>query len=193
MPFLYDAATTVVPRGKLEVYNKNEEPLPEGWAVDTRGLPTTDAAEVLHNIIHKAGGGIAPLGGVGETFGGHKGYGLGIMVDLFCAVLAGGKTSNHVNVEPGKVEDCHFFMAMDYGLFGRKAEIRQNMSTFLQELRATPRAAGQPRIYTHGEKEFESQEQKLRDGIPVNEKTLAELREIAAGQGLEAGAYLPGL
>jgi LDH2 family malate/lactate/ureidoglycolate dehydrogenase len=75
--FYYDAATTVVPRGKLEVYNKNGKPLPDQWALDAEGRPSSNAAEVLHNIIHKLGGGIAPLGGVGELYGGHKGYGVG--------------------------------------------------------------------------------------------------------------------
>jgi LDH2 family malate/lactate/ureidoglycolate dehydrogenase len=182
--FSYDAATTVVPRGKLEVYNKNGKALPDQWALDMEGRPSSNAAEVLHNIIHKLGGGIAPLGGVGELYGGHKGYGLGIIVDILTAGLSGGLTSNYVNVTPGHNGICHFFMAMDYGLFGDKKAIKEKLSTFLRELRESPRAEGCGRIYTHGEKEAEMMAERLNGQIPVHIKTLAELRGIAAAQGI---------
>ena len=74
-PFLFDAGTTVVPRGKLEGYNKREKPLPQGWALDAKGLGTRDAGDVIKNIIAKKGGGILPLGGKGELHTGYKGYG----------------------------------------------------------------------------------------------------------------------
>ncbi|MCL2058686.1 MAG: Ldh family oxidoreductase [Oscillospiraceae bacterium] len=187
--FLYDAATTVVPRGKIEVYSKNGQPLPEGWAVDVDGKASADADEILRNIIAKAGGGIAPLGGDTELYGGHKGYGLGIIVDLFCGVFSGGKTSNHQNLMPGSTDITHFFMAVDYGLFGGKEAIRENFSTFLQELRDSPRADGRQRIYTHGEKEQESRAQKLASGIPINAKTREEMHMIAAHQSLSYDDY----
>ena len=187
--FLYDAATTVVPRGKLEVYNKNNMPLPEGWAVDANGIGSANADEILRNLIAKSGGGIAPLGGDTEMYGGHKGYGLGIIVDLFCGVFSGGKTSNHINLEPGLTDITHFFMAIDYGIFGEKQSIRDNFSKFLQELRDSPKAEGQARIYTHGEKEFESMAQKLASGIPVNAKTRDEMRMIATYHSLDYDKY----
>jgi LDH2 family malate/lactate/ureidoglycolate dehydrogenase len=183
--FSYDAATTVVPRGKLEVYNKNNKPLPEQWALDAAGNSSTNAGEVLQNIIHRAGGGIAPLGGVGELSGGHKGYGLGIIVDLFTALFSGGLTSNYVNVEPGLNGICHCFIAVDYGIFGSKAEIKKNVSAFLRELRGSKKAEGQMRIYTHGEKEAEMMESRINGLIPVNEKTYAEFQEIAKSCGVD--------
>jgi LDH2 family malate/lactate/ureidoglycolate dehydrogenase len=183
VPFSYDAATTVVPRGKLEVYHKNGTALPDQWALDAGGRPSTDAAEVLYNIIHKLGGGIAPLGGVGELYGGHKGYGLGLIVDIFTAVFSGGLTSNYVNVTPGINGICHYFMAVDYGLFGDKQSIKARLSAFLQELRSSMKAEGQERVYTHGEKEAEMMASRLAGQIPVNGKTLAEMQEIAAKQG----------
>ncbi|MDR3121634.1 MAG: Ldh family oxidoreductase [Clostridiales bacterium] len=190
-PFLYDAATTVVPRGKLEVYHKNEKPLPDGWAVDVQGRGSNDADEIIKNLIVKAGGGIAPLGGSSELYGGHKGYGLGIIVDLFCGVLSGGKTSNHLNLEPGRTDITHFFLAIDYALFGEKSVIRESFSTFLRELRESPKADGQTRIYTHGEKEYESRAEKRASGIPVNVKTLREMQEIAAALSLRCEDYFP--
>ncbi|MBQ2767449.1 MAG: Ldh family oxidoreductase [Clostridia bacterium] len=186
--FWFDAATTVVTRGKLEVYGKKEAPLPQGWAADETGADCADASRVLQNIIGKLGGGIFPLGGCSEESGSHKGYGLGIIVELFTAILAGGTTSPHV--KNGGNADCSFcFMALDYGICGDKAEIKANMSTLLRELRESPKADGHDRIYTHGEKEMESMRDKLENGIPVNDKTIAELRAIGAQLGLDYDDY----
>jgi len=187
--FLYDAATSVVPRGKIEVYNKNNKPLPDGWAVDTDGNGCADADVIIKNLIAKSGGGIAPLGGNTELYGGHKGYGLGIIVDLFCAILSGGKTSNHLNLIPGHTDITHFFMAIDYGLFGDKQSLSDNLSRFLTELRDSPKAEGESRIYTHGEKEYESKKEKLVSGVPVNAATRDEMRMIASFHSLDYDAY----
>jgi LDH2 family malate/lactate/ureidoglycolate dehydrogenase len=176
--FWFDAATTVVTRGKLEVFGKKEEPLPMAWAVDETGQPCNDAPRVIGNIIGKLGGGIMPLGGASPETGSHKGYGLGIIVELFTSILAGGTTAPHVR-NSGNSDTSFCFWAIDYGIFGDKKTIRQSMSTLLAELRASPRAEGQERIYTHGEKEFESRIEKLKTGIPVNEKTLTEMRRIS--------------
>jgi LDH2 family malate/lactate/ureidoglycolate dehydrogenase len=188
--FSYDASTTVVPRGKIEVYRKNAEPLPENWAVDSEGSPTTDAGIVIDNIIRKAGGGIAPLGGLGMLHGGHKGYGLGIIVDLFTAVFSNGLTSNYVNRKPDHTGICHYFMAVDYGIFGDKAAIKSNMSKFLQELRDSKKAEGQSRIYTHGEKAAELMARRIDSQIPVSAKTIDEIRSIAERQGV---AFISGV
>jgi len=178
--FSYDASTTVVPRGKLEVYRKNGQPLPDNWALDANGNPCYDAAIVVDNIIAKAGGGIAPLGGLGTLHGGHKGYGLSIIVDMFSAVFSSGLTSNHVNRKPGSTGICHYFMVIDYGIFGSKTSIREGMSKFLQEIRDSRKAEGYERIYTHGEKESELMAQRKNGQIPVNEKTLEEMKNIAS-------------
>ena len=188
--FSYDASTTVVPRGKLEVYRKNGEPLPEHWALDANGKPCTDAAVVVENIIAKAGGGIAPLGGMGTLNGGHKGYGLSIIVDLFSAVISSGLTSNYVNRKPGHTGICHYFMAIDYGVFGDKVSIKAGMSKFLQELRDSKKAEGKTRIFTHGEREAELMAQRAEGEIPVNEKTLEEMKNIARSLKLPESALL---
>ena len=177
--FSYDISTTVVPRGKLEVYRKNDQPLPDNWGLDANGNPCNDAAIIIDNIIAKAGGGIAPLGGLGTLHGGHKGYGLSIIVDVFSAVISGGLTSNYVNRKPDHTGICHYFMAIDYGIFGDKASIKTGLSKFLQEIRDSRKAEGHNRIYTHGEKEAELMSQRINTQIPVNEKTLQEMRTLA--------------
>ena len=189
IPFTFDAATTVVPRGKLEVYAKRDGAIKDGWALDENGHPSTDASRVLNNIIQKTGGGILPLGGAGEETSGYKGYGFAMLCEICTAILSGGATSNYIYKKPGRAEICHFFMAIDYGVFGDKEQIEANLSKFMQELRDSNKAEGQDRIYTHGEKEFESKQNVIANGVPVNEKTYAEMQMIAEYTG--AADFLP--
>ncbi|MBQ6804738.1 MAG: Ldh family oxidoreductase [Clostridia bacterium] len=181
--FSFDCATTVVPRGKLEVYAKQEKPVPIGWGVDETGHDSKDAHQILQNIIQKSGGGILPLGGSEELTGGHKGYGLGLICELFTGILSGGLTSDRIN--RGLTEGtgiCQSFIAIDYGMFGDKTVIRREFSDYLARIRASDKAEGQTRIYTHGEKEAEMRLARRQNGIPANEKTMEEIRKIAANR-----------
>ena len=189
VPFTFDAATTVVPRGKLEVYAKRDGVIRDGWALDENGHPSTDAPRVLNNIIGKTGGGILPLGGAGEETSGYKGYGFAMLCEICTAILSGGTTSNYIYKTPGKANICHFFMAVDYGVFGEKEDLEKALSQFLQELRDSNKAEGQERIYTHGEKEFEACQRVKAEGVSVNEKTYAEMEMIAEFTG--TSQYLP--
>ena len=191
VPFTFDAATTVVPRGKLEVYAKRDGVIKDGWALDGAGHPSTDAARVLGNIIGKTGGGILPLGGAGEETSGYKGYGFGMLCEICTGILSGGLTSNHVNRTPGRTNICHFFMAVDYSMFGEKEDLEAGLSKYLEELRQSPKAEGAERIYTHGEKEFEYRKKAMAEGILVNDKTYAEMQMIADYTG--AADLLPAL
>ncbi|MBE6981358.1 MAG: Ldh family oxidoreductase [Ruminococcaceae bacterium] len=189
VPFTFDAATTVVPRGKLEVYAKRDGVIPEGWALDETGNPSTDASRVLGNIIGKTGGGILPLGGAGEDSSGYKGYGFAMLCEIFTSVFSDGTTSNYIYKTKGRANICHFFMALDHGIFGDKETLEKKLSVFLQELRDSQKAEGCQRIYTHGEKEFYAAKRIAREGIPVNPKTYEEMRQI--GEFTGALPYLP--
>ena len=185
VPFWFDASTTVVTLGKVEVYDKRGEPMPEGWTIGADGESCTDAHAMNRSILAGEHGGILPLGGAGETLGGHKGYGLGIMVEALTGVLAQGLMSPEMQGAHGD-HTCHFFMAFDPSMFGEPEAIRAQMSRYLAMLRASERAPGCARIYTPGEKAYEAQADRLQRGIPVEEKTLAELRVIAGALGVEA-------
>ena len=186
--FFFDSSTTVVTRGKLEMYNKMEKPLPEGWALNKDGHPSTDAPDVLANIVAKNGGGIMPLGGNTEQLGSHKGYGYGMLCEIFSSILSMGATSNYC-MTGGKGQICHGFMAINPAYFGDPAAIKEHFSKYLQELRESPKADGQERIYTHGEKEAESEARIRAEGVPVNVKTLDEMRMIAAKVGVDDSVY----
>lgn len=187
-PFFFDASTTVVTRGKLEIYNKMGKPLPEGWALNKDGKDSTDAPDVLKNIVAKNGGGIMPLGGSSEISGSHKGYGYGMICEFFCSILSQGLTSNYVN-QGGQSGTCHSFVAINPNCFGNPDDIEKHFSKFLQELRDSPKAEGQPRIYTHGEKEVAAVADRLAHGVPVNENTVKEMIEFAKFVGIDYKEY----
>lgn len=177
--FVLDMATTVVTRGKIEVYERLGQTLPPGWAVDETGQPATDAAQILDNTFHRVGGGIMPLGGVGELFGGHKGYGLAIMVDILCAVLCGAPFGAHIAdtaTSSGRVS--HSFGAIQISAFREPGAFRRDMDRMLQGLRDCPLAEGAERVYFAGQKEFEHERECQQRGVPVLGKTYARLGEI---------------
>ena len=191
-PFFFDASTTVVTRGKLEMYNKMGKPLPEGWALDENGSPCCDAPRVLANIVGKKGGGIMPLGGSGETLGSHKGYGWGMVAELFSSVLSLGVTSDRCCTFPDKTGICHGFAAINPAIFGDPAAIKGHFSEYLQRLRDAPKAEGRDRIYTHGEKEVEAAADRRKNGVPVNDGTMVELFDLCKYLKLDFASYFPG-
>lgn len=186
--FFFDASTTVVTRGKLEMYNKMEKPLPDGWALNKDGNPSNDASDVLSNIVAKNGGGIMPLGGSTEQLGSHKGYGYGMFCEIFASILSMGSTSNHCMID-GKSGICHSFMAINPAFFGDPEAIKKHLSAFLQELREAPKAEGQERIYTHGEKEVAAVADRHKNGIPVNDNTMVEVADLCDYLDLDFAAY----
>lgn len=189
--FCFDAATSVVTRGKLEIYNKAQKPLPAGWALDANGLPTDNAPDVLSNIVHKAGGGILPLGGSTEQTGSHKGYGYGLVCEIMAAILSQGTTSDSCMTN-GKGSICHGFMAIDPSIFGDPAAIEEGLSTYLQALRDSPKADGQTRIYTQGEKEVAARKDHMENGIPVNDNTMIELKNLCDYLKIDFTSYFGG-
>ncbi len=183
-PFVLDMATSTVPRGKLEVYRRQEREIPLGWATDETGSPTNDPARVLDNLLARRGGGLLPLGGAGELMGGHKGYGLALLVDVLCAVLSGAAYANLVypksaDGKPLPSNIGHFFGAWRIDAFRPVDEFKAAMDDLQRRLKDAPKAEGQNRIYIHGEKEFEEAGRRAREGIPLSPKVAADLRAIA--------------
>ena len=99
-----------------------------------------------------------------------------------------GVTSNRTHIN-GIGGTCHGFAAIDPAVFGDPQEIREHFNTFLKELREAPKAEGQTRIYTHGEKEAESVERIKREGVPVDVKTAAEMKSMADYVGIDFESY----
>ena len=191
-PFWFDASTTVVPRGKLEVYNKEDKVMPEGWGMGADGKVSTDAAHVLGCIdSHDSAGGILPLGGATDDHGSHKGYGYAMVAELFSSIVSFGATSNHhVRIKGQGAGTCHGFIVIDPKIFGDPEEMKKNLSQFLLELRSSQRADPNVPVYTHGEKEILSYNDKIKNGIPVNISTVAEMINLCKFVGMDHTQYL---
>jgi L-2-hydroxycarboxylate dehydrogenase (NAD+) len=191
-PFVLDMATSVITRGKVEEYERHEEPLLEGWATDSSGVPTADASEVIRNLKGRLGGGILPLGGAGEQLGGHKGYGLALLVDILCGVLPGagyamGVYPMDASGKPVPANIGHFFGALQVDGFRPLEEFQDSMDDIVRVLRSSAKAKGQERIFIHGEKEFETTDERTRLGIPLHPKVVADLQAL----GEELGVACP--
>jgi len=182
-PWVMDLATSVVPRGKLEVYHRLGQKTPLGWATDERGISTDNPARVLENVLHGYGGGILPLGGEGEVFGGHKGYGLSLMVDVLSGVLPGSNFGpDVVATKDGKMNHPrvgHFFMVLDPAFFTDLDMFKKRMDDYIDLLHNSSKAEGCPRVYVHGEKEFEMHDHREKNGIPIDARTVESLQGYA--------------
>jgi LDH2 family malate/lactate/ureidoglycolate dehydrogenase len=192
LDFLLDMATSVVPRGKLEVYDRNRKQMPAGWAVDEHGYDSKNPGLVLANLVKRAGGGILPLGGRGEEFSGYKGYGLAMMVDVLCGVLSGSAFGLDVDnlrraPQPGETvapRVGHFFLALDIARFMPVAEFGARLTELVGVLKNSRKALDRSTIYVPGEKEQARARLHERSGIPLAANVLGSLRKIAAECGL---------
>ncbi len=188
-PFLYDGATSITQRGKLEVLSRLEKPAPEGWVVDQMGNILVDPDTCLSGF----GAGQAallPLGGKGETLGGHKGYGLATIVEILSASLQTGSFLYGllgIDEEGNKVHNClgHFFMAMNIESFCSVEDFKKTTGSILRELRAATKQPGCDRIYTAGEKEFENEKRVRQAGVVIVPNLLKDIKYIINDLGME--------
>jgi L-2-hydroxycarboxylate dehydrogenase (NAD+) len=178
-PYVLDMATSIVPIGRITVYQKANKPIPDGWGIDKEGRITTDPNEVLK------GGALLALGG-SDIMRGYKGYGLSLLVDIFSGILSGASFGKHVgHPNEGKPADVgHFFGAIRVDAFRDIADFTRDMDVLLDELKNAPKAAGQERIYIHGEKEFELYERYAKEGVPIMAEVVNGLKEIGAKVGV---------
>lgn len=185
-PFVLDMATTVVTRGKIETCAREMHPMPEGWAVGTDGHSTQDPESLLRDMLFRKGGGILPLGGQGELFGGHKGYGLGVLVDIFTAIASGGVFGKSVmDSAATSARVCHFFGALRIDLFREVAAFKADMDRMLRELRLSVPMEGEKEVLYAGLKEFRHERECEKYGVPIPRKVWNQLGSIARELGLQ--------
>jgi L-2-hydroxycarboxylate dehydrogenase (NAD+) len=170
-PFLFDAATSIVQRGKIEVYARKNKPVPPGWVIGADGQPISDAEEIL-SALPKDKAALLPLGGAGEELSGYKGYGLATMVEILSASLQqGGFLTDMLgfdkqgNKTPFMVG--HFFMAINIESFVDPGSFKKTTGDILRTLRNSTKAPGEDRIFTAGEKEYENEQVTPQTGIAV--------------------------
>lgn len=187
-PFIFDAATSIAQRGKFEVLARKEKPAAEGWAIDDEGHLPTDPATILDGLNHNTTA-VLPLGGFGEVLGGHKGYGLAVIVEILCASLQSGAYLQDLQGydKDGKQQPFrvgHFFMAINVENFVDLEEYKHTTGQILRELRASRKAPGQERIYTAGEKEYENEQHVRAQGVAAVPNLQKEIKFIQKELGL---------
>jgi LDH2 family malate/lactate/ureidoglycolate dehydrogenase len=173
LPVVLDMATTVVARGRINLYAKQGKPLEPGWAFDERGVPTTDPDAALKGLL-------APIGG-------YKGYGIALAIDFLCGILTG---SNHGAHFPGFLADNmseptdvgSVFGAINIESFMDLREFTTAIDRAIQEIKTSARAAGVDRIFIPGEIEFEMKAKRLAQGIPIPDPVVKDF--IALGSSL---------
>ncbi len=162
-PFLIDCATSIAQRGKVEMHDRIDKEIPEGWVVGRDGKVRTDSHEILEDMVLGEAA-LLPLGGVGMESGGHKGYGYSTVVEILSSALQGGlflKDITGMNVG-------HFFIAMDVSAFTEPGDFKKTTGDILRALRASRKAPGQERIYTAGEREYLTYLERKDIGIALN-------------------------
>ncbi len=176
IPFVLDMSTTVVSRGKIEVYERQGKELPPGWAVNEKGLTAFDPGPLLQSMLEQAGGGIMPLGGEGESYGGYKGYGLAVLVDIMTSVLSGADYGPAVkDTAATSARVSHFFGAIKISAFRDPALFKTDMDQMLRQLRLAEPAEGQERVYYAGLKEAEHEIEAEKTGVSLSDKVWSQV------------------
>ena len=173
-PWLRDMATTTVAANRIfkEVVNGREE-IPVGWALDSDGVPTTSAAAAVKGML-------MPLGG-------YKGSGLGLMVEILCAVLAGSAMANEVGgirVAGKPSRTSQTFLAIDIARFMPVEEFTARLEKLVGVIKATPPASGYGEVLVAGDPEWRTEAGRRANGIPVEDGNWKELCETAAALGV---------
>lgn len=171
-PFVLDIAMSVSSRGRLRHMAARGEKMPEGWALDPRGKPTTDPLEGLKGFALPAGL--------------HKGYGLALAVDILSGVLTGAGFSTGVKSlvqqwsEPQHIG--HFFMAIDPCRFMTWEVFSLRMRQLCDSMRAAPPIDPEKPVMIPGEPEARLEAVRRGRGIPLDPKAFRLLQGLTRGE-----------
>jgi L-2-hydroxycarboxylate dehydrogenase (NAD+) len=171
-PFTNDYATSIIQRGKIEQYVREQKSCPEGLVINWDGKTETDPQKILDDLI-KGRSAFTPIGGISEETGGHKGYGFATVVEILSAALQQGaylKQLSGINEQGRTVPYAlgHFFMAIDIECFTDIAAFKKTTGNILRGLRGSHKIPGADRIYTCGEKEYLASQERATRGVPVD-------------------------
>jgi LDH2 family malate/lactate/ureidoglycolate dehydrogenase len=176
--WLLDMATTTVALGKILNAQFHGRPtIPEGWAMDSEGVPTTDTQSALTGLL-------MPLGG-------YKGSGLAMLAEILCAVLSGGAMSTElggIRIQGQPMRTSQMFLAIDVARIMPPDEFARRMQSLVGMAKSSKTAQGFDEVLVAGEPEWRMEEQRRRDGIPVSDGAWQNL--VQAAQKL--GVAVPG-
>lgn len=178
-PVVLDMAMSVVARGKVRRAMQRGEPIPEGWALDKEGRPTTDAKAGYEGVV-------LPVGGV-------KGSGLSLMMEILAGVVSGARFGGDVRNQyfdfetPQDVGHC--FMAIRPDLFLSMDAYGARMGELVERAKGCDKAEGVEEILMPGEPEFRNAARRRAEGIPLDAQELKELLAVAT----QCGMDIPGM
>jgi L-2-hydroxycarboxylate dehydrogenase (NAD+) len=185
-PIVIDMATCAAAYGKVEMARRRGEMIPEGWAIDKQGRFTKNPEDIID------GGALSPLGSDRER-GGHKGYCLGIMVDVLSGVLSGANwgpfaPSFALRQETPKRSVGkgvgHFFGALQIRGFLDVDEFKRQIDDYVRTFRATKPAPGTTGPLLPGDPEREAEKVRRKKGVPLILPVIEELRDVSAKTGI---------
>ncbi|MPZ87957.1 MAG: Ldh family oxidoreductase [Nitriliruptorales bacterium] len=174
-PFVFDASTATVAHNKISTARRLGEPISAGWCAEPDGTPImedTPSSRELDSLI-------LPLGATAEM-GSHKGYALASIVEVLSSILSGGVFI--AKLGPGFSN--HFVAAIDVSGFTDPAGFKEEMTDFMDTLRATPPAAGRERVLVPNDREWETERQRCRDGIPLHPEVVGWFDETCRRYGI---------
>lgn len=174
-PLVLDVSCSAVARSHIDVAAERGDPIPEGWALDPSGHPTTDPGQAL-------------LGAV-LPFAGHKGSGLAVVMGALAGVLSGAKFGAAVPPlsDYGQERDLgHFLLVVDVRALGPIEALTDRMGRYVQEIAASPPAPGSEEVRLPGQASSRRRQERLHHGIPLSPGLLHTLRGLGAELGVPA-------
>ncbi|HEX5541692.1 MAG TPA: Ldh family oxidoreductase [Micromonospora sp.] len=176
-PVILDLALSEAALGKIRLAAGEGKAIPATWATDNQGRPTTDPEAAIDGLLLPTGG--------------HKGYGLALMVDVLAGVLSGGGYGHHVMglyADMSVPNNCaHFFLALDVAAFGDAAGFGQRLTDLADQVRSSKRAAGVDTVHLPGDLSSARYTQALAEGVALEPSVLSQLRATAAAVGVPVG------
>ncbi|MEJ2249840.1 MAG: Ldh family oxidoreductase [Candidatus Lokiarchaeota archaeon] len=192
-PFLLDCATSMIQKGTVEMFKREDKTLPTGATINDSGEYINDPNEVLDDLCHQKGG-LLPMGSDKGLNSSHKGYGYGTLVEILSSGLQDGVFLKRTGgiLEDGKIKlkVGHFFLAINIENFIPLNSFKHNVGEMMRELRSAKKAPNKDRIYTAGEIEHEKCLERKKEGIPVNISILRELKTIQEELGMNEYEFL---
>ncbi|MFS0823117.1 Ldh family oxidoreductase [Bacillus sp. 1P02SD] len=178
-PIILDMATSTVPFGKILNAKSKGEMIPEGWAINSSGQPTTNPDEVLN------GGSLFPVGGP-------KGYGLSVIIEVLSALLSDGAIGSDIRVlhnTPSNVS--HFFLGIRIDAFMNPAIFKSKVSNYIQFIKSSKLAVGVDEVYLPGELEFRRKEENVNGGVNLPTSVITELIAFSKSLNVEEDLIKP--
>ncbi len=177
-PLVLDFGTSATAEGKVRVKNIAGKPCPPGWLLDSEGRPTTDPATLYGNPP----GTILPMGGDQA----YKGFGLGLMVEIFAGALSGGVCARELPLNQNG--NCVYMQVIDPDHLGGASHFSQEISCLLEFVRGCPRVGACPEILLPGDPERRTLAERAKSGIPFDEGNWGQLIKLAERFGVPAPA-----